>query len=44
MGIGRSPYEALFGTKPRNGIKNLNIEKEVTDHINTEEDLNKILN
>ena len=43
-GIGRSPYEALFGTKPRNGIKNLNIEKEVTDHIDTEEDLNKILN
>ena len=30
-GIGMTPYEAFLGMKPRMGLQNLNIDKEVTD-------------
>ena len=36
-GLGMSPYEAFFGVKPRLGLANLNLDKEVTDEIWTEE-------
>ena len=42
-GIGMSPYQAFFGMKPRLGLKNLNLDKEVTDDIWTEEDLEAML-
>ena len=41
--IGMSPYEAFFGMKPRLGLANLNLDKEVTDQIWTEEQLNEVL-
>ena len=41
--IGMSPYEAFFGMKPRLGFANLNLDKEVTDEIWTEEQLNEVL-
>ena len=44
QGIGRTPYEALFGGKPKGSFKGLNLENEVTEAINTEEDLERILN
>ena len=42
-GIGRTPYEALFGTKPKCGIKSTNLPQEVLDLIVTEEDLQQAL-
>ena len=42
-GIGMSPYEAFFGMKPRLSLANLNLDKEVTDEIWTEEQLNEVL-
>ena len=42
-GIGMSPYQAFFGMKPRLGLGNLNLDKEVTDSIWTEEDLETML-
>ena len=42
-GIGMSPYQAFFGMKPRLGLGNLNLDKEVTDNIWTEEDLETML-
>ena len=38
-----SPYEAFLGVKPRLGLANLNVDKEVTDEIWTEEQLNEVL-
>lgn len=43
-GIGRSPYEALFGIKMLLGISNDNIPKEEIDKIETEEDLEHVFN
>ena len=42
-GIGQSPYQAFFGMKPRMGLANLNLDKEVTNEIWTEEDLDAAL-
>ena len=32
-GIGMTPYEAFLGMKPRMGLQNINIDKEVTENI-----------
>ena len=42
-GLGMSPYEAFLGVKPRFCLANLNLDKEVTNEIWTEEQLNKVL-
>ena len=38
-----TPYEAFFGMKPRMGLQNLNIDKEVTENIWYEEESVTIL-
>lgn len=43
-GIKRSPYEAIFGNKPKIGLKTSNIPLEVTDSVTTEEDLGNVIN
>ena len=42
-GIGRSPYEAVFGCKPRIGITTSQLPPEVLDKIETEEQLEAAL-
>ena len=39
----RNRNESFFGMKPRLGLANLNLDKEVTDEIWTEEQLNEVL-
>ena len=39
----RNRNESFFGMKPRLGFANLNLDKEVTDEIWTEEQLNEVL-
>ena len=39
----RNRNESFFGMKPRLGLANLNLDKEVTDEIRTEEQLNEVL-
>ena len=41
-GIGRSPYEAMFGCKSRLGIHSLNIPDDLTVRLETEEQLEKL--
>ncbi|KAJ8929171.1 hypothetical protein NQ314_018166 [Rhamnusium bicolor] len=42
-GIGRSPYEALYGVKCRDGLNNLPISTEKIKTIRTEEELETLL-
>lgn len=43
-GIGRSPYEAMFGQKPQLGITTSELPPEILDNIETEEQLEEALN
>ena len=38
-GIGRSPYKAMFGHDPMMGVETLGLEKEFTDDLDSEEQL-----
>ena len=42
-GIGRSPYEAVYGKKPKCGLQSLNLPQSIIDQVNSEEDLLNIL-
>ncbi|KAK9752859.1 hypothetical protein QE152_g3852 [Popillia japonica] len=42
-GIGRSPYEAMYGVKCRDGLNNLPISAEIIKTIRTEEELETLL-
>lgn len=42
-GIGRSPYEALYGVKCRDGLNNLSTSIEKIKAIHTEEELETLL-
>ena len=42
-GIGRSPLQALTGRSPSFGLEGLNLPDEVTDLLQTEEDLQRAL-
>ena len=41
-GIGRSPFKAMFGTDPVMGVEALGLEKELTEGIETEEQLEQM--
>ncbi|XP_071053668.1 KRAB-A domain-containing protein 2-like [Onthophagus taurus] len=43
-GIKRAPYEAMFGDKPKIGLKTSNIPLEAMDSVTTEEDLENVIN
>lgn len=43
-GIKRSPYEAIFGGKPKIGLKTSNIPLKAIDSVTTEEDLENVIN
>lgn len=42
-GMKRSPYEAMFGGKPKIGLKTSNIPLEAMDYAATEEDLENVV-
>ncbi len=42
-GIKRTPYEALFGCKPKVGLSTSFLPKDVLKDINTEEQLEKVI-
>lgn len=44
LGIGRSPYEALFCCPPRCGLASFNLPRDVIDEVQDEEDLYRVLN
>ena len=43
-GIGRSPYEAVYGKKPKCGLRSLNLPDQIIEQITCEEDLLEVLN